>query len=240
MFVCYNRKKNNRRRKNGMFQILVVEDNVHSRRLFEVILTQSGFTVHGAPDCAEARRVLLHTHIDLIVLDVMLPGESGIEFTRALRAEGDMTPVLMITAKDSPEDIHAGFLAGTDDYMVKPVNETEMVLRIQALLRRAKIAAERRLVVGGTELVYDSFSVTENGKTTVLPKKEFQILFKFLSFPNKTFTRRQLMNEFWDADSESEERTVDVHINRLRERFRDNPDFRILTVRGLGYKAVRR
>lgn len=223
-----------------MFQILVVEDNANSRRLFEVILTQNGFTVHPASDCAGARRVLRGTHIDLILLDVMLPGESGLDFTRALREEGDMTPILMITAKDAPQDIQAGFLAGTDDYMVKPVNETEMILRIQALLRRAKIVAERRLLVGGTELVYDSFSVTENGKTTVLPKKEFQLLFKFLSFPNKTFTRRQLMNEFWDADSESEERTVDVHINRLRERFRDNPDFRILTVRGLGYKAVRR
>ena len=124
--------------------------------------------------------------------------------------------------------------------MVKPVNETEMVLRIQARLRRARIAAERRLTIGSTELIYDSFSVTGNGQTVVLPKKEFQLLFKFLSFPNKTFTRRQLMNEFWDADSESEERTVDVHINRLRERFRDNPDFQIITVRGLGYKAVRR
>jgi len=151
-----------------------------------------------------------------------------------------MTPIFIITAKDTPGDIEQGFVAGTDDYMVKPVNETEMVLRIQALLRRAQIATERKLTVGGTELNYDSLSVTENGKSMVLPKKEFQLLFKFLSYPNKTFTRRQLMNEFWDAASESEERTVDVHINRLRDRFRDNPDFQIITVRGLGYKAVRK
>ncbi|MGM9653193.1 MAG: response regulator transcription factor [Eubacteriales bacterium] len=223
-----------------MFQILVVEDNANSRRLFEVILTQNGFTPLLAPDCERAKQILERTHVDLILLDVMLPGMSGIEFTRQLRAEGESIPILMITAKDAPQDIHAGFLAGTDDYMVKPVNETEMVLRIQALLRRARIAAERRLTIGSTELIYDSFSVTGNGQTVVLPKKEFQLLFKFLSFPNKTFTRRQLMNEFWDADSESEERTVDVHINRLRERFRDNPDFQIITVRGLGYKAVRR
>ena len=151
-----------------------------------------------------------------------------------------MTPIFIITAKDTPQDIEQGFLAGPDDYMVKPVNETEMFLRIQALLRRAQIATERKLTVGSTELIYDSLSVMEKGKNKVLPKKEFQLLFKFLSFPNKTFTRRQLMNEFWDAASESEERTVDVHINRLRDRFRDNPDFQIITVRGLGYKAVRK
>jgi len=223
-----------------MFQILVVEDNAHSRRLFEVVLTDSGFGVHTAEDCAAAERILADRHIDLILLDIMLPGMNGYEFARRLRAAGETLPILMITAKDTPRDIQEGFLAGTDDYMVKPVNETEMVLRIQALLRRARIAAERRLTIGATELVYDSLSVTENGRTAILPKKEFQLLFKFLSFPDKTFTRRQLMSEFWDADTESDERTVDVHINRLRERFRDNADFRIVTVRGLGYKAVRK
>ena len=223
-----------------MFQILVVDDNANTRRLFEVVLQQNGFTPYSARDCREATDILERTHIDLIVLDVMMPGMDGFSFTGMLRREGQTLPILMITARDAPQDIEAGFIAGTDDYMVKPVNEKEMVLRIQALLRRAQIATERKLSVGSTELVYDSLSVSENGHSTVLPKKEFQLLFKFLSFPNKTFTRRQLMNEFWDADSESEERTVDVHINRLRDRFRDNPDFQIVTVRGLGYKAVRK
>ena len=223
-----------------MFQILIVEDNANSRRLFEVVLQQNGFTPVPACDCREATDILERTHIDLILLDVMMPGMDGFTFTKMLRRDNVMTPILMITAKDTPQDIEQGFLAGTDDYMVKPVNETEMVLRIQALLRRAQIATERRLTVGSTELIYDSLSVSENGHSTVLPKKEFQLLFKFLSFPNKTFTRRQLMSEFWDADSESEERTVDVHINRLRDRFRDNPDFVIITVRGLGYKAVKK
>ena len=223
-----------------MFQILVVDDNANTRRLFEVVLQQNGFTPYSARDCREASEILESTHIDLIVLDVMMPGMDGFSFTGMLRQEGMTLPILMITARDAPQDIEAGFLAGTDDYMVKPVNEKEMVLRIHALLRRAQIATERKLSVGSTELVYDSLSVSENGHSTVLPKKEFQLLFKFLSFPNKTFTRRQLMNEFWDAASESEERTVDVHINRLRDRFRDNPDFQIVTVRGLGYKAVRK
>ncbi len=221
-----------------MFQILIVDDNANTRRLFEVVLSQNGFDTASAENAAEAARILEARPIDLMILDVMMPETDGVTFTKSLREAGIMLPILMITAKDTPDDVREGFLAGTDDYMVKPVNEDEMVLRVHALLRRAKIASERRLTVGSTELVYDSLSVTEGDRMTVLPKKEFQLLFKFLSFPNKTFTRRQLMNEFWNADSDSEERTVDVHINRLRERFRDNKDFQILTVRGLGYKAV--
>lgn len=221
-----------------MFQILIVDDNANTRRLFEVILSQNGFDVLTAGDADEAADRLAENHVDLMILDVMMPGTDGFTFLRSLRDMGATLPVLMITAKDTPEDVRAGFLSGTDDYMVKPVNEDEMVLRIGALLRRAKIASERRLTVGSTELLYDSLSVTEGEKVTILPKKEFQLLFKFLSYPNKTFTRRQLMNEFWDADSDSEERTVDVHINRLRERFRESSDFQIVTVRGLGYKAV--
>ncbi len=221
-----------------MFQILIVDDNANTRRLFEVVLTQNGFEAVTAENAGEAQKILDTRPIDLMVLDVMMPEVDGFTFTKILREAGVMLPILMITAKDTADDIREGFLSGTDDYMVKPVNEDEMVLRIHALLRRAKIASERRLTVGTTELRYDSLSVTEEGKTTVLPKKEFQMLFKFLSFPNKTFTRRQLMNEFWSADSDSDERTVDVHINRLRERFRDSADFEILTVRGLGYKAV--
>lgn len=221
-----------------MFQILIVDDNANTRRLFEVVLSQNGFDTESAESAAQAKKILDDRMIDLMVLDVMMPEVDGFTFTKILREAGVMIPILMITAKDTPDDVREGFLAGTDDYMVKPVNEDEMVLRIHALLRRAKIVSERRLTVGDTELVYDSLSVKEGEKMTVLPKKEFQLLFKFLSFPNKTFTRRQLMNEFWSADSDSDERTVDVHINRLRERFRENSDFEILTVRGLGYKAV--
>lgn len=221
-----------------MFQILIVDDNANTRRLFEVVLSQNGFDTVSAESAAQAKKILDNRMIDLMVLDVMMPETDGFTFTKSLREAGVMVPILMITAKDTPDDVREGFLSGTDDYMVKPVNEDEMVLRIHALLRRAKIVSERRLTVGDTELVYDSLSVKEGEKMTVLPKKEFQLLFKFLSFPNKTFTRRQLMNEFWSADSDSDERTVDVHINRLRERFRENSDFEILTVRGLGYKAV--
>lgn len=223
-----------------MYSILVVDDNANTRRLMEIVLRQNGFEPLLASDAAQALELMEHSHVDLVVLDVMMPGMDGYEFLQTIRECQISMPVLMISAKDAPDDKHKGFLAGADDYMVKPVDEVEMVLRIQALLRRSKIAAEQRIVVGETELDYNSFSVTREGKTIVLPKKEFLLLFKFLSFPNKTFTRNQLMNEFWDPDSESEARTVDVHINRLRDHIRDNPDFEVVTVRGLGYKAVRR
>ncbi len=180
------------------------------------------------------------THIDLIVLDVMMPEMDGYDFLKTIRDSGSEIPVLIITAKDSAEDLRKAFMLGTDDFMVKPVDEIEMLLRIKALLRRAKIGEEQRLTVGGTELLYDSFTVKRNGEEITLPKKEFQILFKLLSFPNKTFTRAALMEEFWSMDSESEARTVDVHINRLRDRLCGCDDFEIVTVRGLGYKAVRR
>ncbi len=223
-----------------MYSILVVDDNANTRRLMEIVLRQNGFEPLLASDAAHALDLMEHSHVDLVVLDIMMPGMDGYEFLQTIRECQISMPVLMISAKDAPDDKHKGFLAGADDYMVKPVDEVEMVLRIQALLRRSKIAAEQRIVVGETELDYNSFSVTRDGKTIVLPKKEFLLLFKFLSFPNKTFTRNQLMNEFWDPDSESEARTVDVHINRLRDHIRDNPDFEVVTVRGLGYKAVRR
>lgn len=223
-----------------MFTILVAEDNRNTARLMEVVLSQNGYQSVWAKDGEEALELLDKTHIDLILLDIMMPRMDGYEFTKILRESGSRIPILMVTAKDSPDDIHKGFLTGTDDYMTKPVDEFEMILRIQALLRRAQIAAERELVIGDSKLVYDSFSVIFQNEEITLPKKEFQLLFKLLSFPNKTFTRTQLMEEFWDADSQSEERTVDVHINRLRERFKDNPDFEIITVRGLGYKAIRK
>lgn len=223
-----------------MFNILVVDDHAHIRRLFEVTLEKNGYKAFTAANGQEALEVLDSTHIDLVILDVMMPVLDGYDCLRAMRDSGIEIPVLVITARDAAEDVRKAFTLGTDDFMVKPVDEIEMLLRIKALLRRAKISEEQRITVGGTELFYDSFTVVKDGNTVTLPKKEFQILFKLLSFPNKTFTRASLMEEFWSMDSDSEARTVDVHINRLRERFRDNGDFEIVTVRGLGYKAVRK
>ena len=223
-----------------MFHILVVEDNDNTRKLMLAVLSQNGYEPIPARDGIEALEVLDRKHIDLIVLDIMMPRMDGYEFTETLRASGCEIPILMVTAKEKPADKHKGFIIGTDDYMVKPVDEEEMLLRIAALLRRSKIVNDHQLTVGRTVLDYDALSVTTPAGTSVLPKKEFLLLFKLLSYPNKIFTRRQLMDEIWDMDSESDERTVDVHINRLRDRFRRNNDFEIVTVRGLGYKAVKR
>lgn len=223
-----------------MFNILVVDDNANIRRLYEYTLEKNGYRPYSAGDGKQALEVLESTHIDLVILDLMMPEMDGYAFLKTIRDSGSDMPVLIITALDSRENVVKGFTLGTDDFMSKPVDEAEMLLRIKALLRRAKIAEEQRLTVGSTELIYDSFTVVRGGQSVVLPKKEFQILFKLLSFPNKTFTRASIMEEFWEMDSDSEARTVDVHINRLRERFKDNEDFSIVTVRGLGYKAVKK
>lgn len=222
-----------------MFNILVVDDQAHIRRLYEYTLEKNGYKPYTAGDGAEALRLLENTHIDLVILDLMMPTMDGYTFLKTLRDNGSSIPVLIITARDSAQDIRKSFLMGTDDFMVKPVDDVEMILRIRALLRRSKISEEQEITVGSTKLIYNSFTVVQDGTELQIPKKEFQILFKLLSFPNKTFTRAQLMEEFWDMDSESEARTVDVHINRLRERLKDNRDFQIVTVRGLGYKAVK-
>ena len=223
-----------------MFQILVVEDNANTRKLMETVLLQNGYQPVLACDGVEALEVLDKKHIDLSVLDIMMPRMDGYEFTETLRASGCDLPILMVTAKEKPADKRRGFIIGTDDYMVKPVDEEEMILRIAALLRRSKIVNDHQLTVGRTVLDYDALSVTTPEGTAELPKKEFLLLFKLLSYQNKIFTRRQLMDEIWDMDSDTDERTVDVHINRLRDRFRGNDDFEIVTVRGLGYKAVKR
>lgn len=223
-----------------MFHILVVEDNDNTRKLMQTVLSQNGYEPIPARDGLEALEVLDRKHVDLIVLDIMMPRMDGYEFTETLRASGCEIPILMVTAKEKPADKHKGFIIGTDDYMVKPVDEEEMLLRIAALLRRSRIVNEHRLEIGNTVLDYDSLTVTSDQGVVELPKKEFMLLFKLLSYQNKIFTRRQLMDEIWDMDSESDERTVDVHINRLRDRFRKSDDFEIVTVRGLGYKAVKR
>jgi DNA-binding response OmpR family regulator len=204
----------------------------------EAVLVQNGYEVILAKDGIDALEKMDNHHVDLIVLDLMLPRMDGYEFTRVLRESNNNIPILMVTAKEAPEDKKKGFIVGTDDYMVKPVDEEEMVLRIAALLRRSQIANERKLTIGETVLDYDSFTVTRGDNVQELPNKEFLLLFKLLSYQNKIFTRRSLMDEIWDMNSETDERTVDVHINRLRDRFKGNTDFEIVTVRGLGYKAV--
>ena len=225
-----------------MFRILVVEDDVNTRKLMQAVLSQNGYEPVPAADGVEALDLLDKKHIDLILLDIMMPRMDGYEFTEIIRGNQMLRdiPILMVTARETPADKRKGFLIGTDDYMVKPVDEDEMVLRIAALLRRSRIVNEHRLLVGGTLLDYDSFSVSSEGYISELPRKEFLLLYKLLSYPGKIFTRRQLMDEIWDMDSDTDERTVDVHINRLRDRFKGNPDFDIVTVRGLGYKAMRR
>ncbi|MBE6584732.1 MAG: response regulator transcription factor [Ruminococcaceae bacterium] len=221
-----------------MFNIMVVEDDANQRKLMATVLGQYGYTVLTACDGIEALDLLDKKHVDLIILDIMMPRMDGFEFTDTLRKSGCNIPILMVSAKQSPLDKRKGFIIGTDDYMTKPVDEEEMVLRVGALLRRSKIINEHKLTVGSTTLYYDSLTVHSPEGEQELPQKEFLLLFKLLSYPNKIFTRRQLMDEIWDMDSESDERTVDVHISRLRDRYRSNPDFEISTVRGLGYKAV--
>ena len=221
-----------------MFNIMIVEDDANQRKLMQSVLEQYGYNVTQAENGLDALDVLDKKHVDLIILDIMMPKMDGFEFTSTLRQSGCNIPILMVSAKQSPVDKRKGFIIGTDDYMTKPVDEEEMVLRVGALLRRSKIANERKLSLGNTTLYYDSLSVVCQNGTQELPQKEFLLLFKLLSYPGKIFTRRQLMDEIWDMESESDERTVDVHVSRLREKFRDCEDFEIVTVRGLGYKAV--
>lgn len=223
-----------------MFKILIVEDDRELCQLFNRVLTNNGYQTICVFDGKQALDVLDREYIDLIVSDIMMPNMDGYELVSSLRESGISIPVLMITAKDSFYDMQRGFRSGTDDYMVKPIDVNEMVLRVGALLRRAKMISDRKQVIGGTVLEYDSMTVTCGGKSMVLPQKEFMLLYKLTSYPGRIFTRQQLMDDIWGLDSETEPRTVDVHINRLRDRFRDNKDFEIVTIRGLGYKAVKR
>ena len=221
-----------------MFQILIVEDDKNTAKLMQAVLKHGGYETHLAKDGVEAMEITDRQHIDLILLDVMMPRMDGYEFTERLRECGDMTPILMVTAKQLPEEKCKGFLVGTDDYMVKPVNEEELLLRIKALLRRARIANERKLLIGKVTLDYDNLSVTRDGHTQTLPQKEFYLLYKLLSNPDKIFTRMQLMDEIWGMDSESADTTINVHINRLRRKFETWPEFQLKAIRGVGYKGV--
>ena len=222
-----------------MLKILIVEDDRELRQLFAHVLIKNGYRADGVSNGREALDAMEKDYYDLIISDIMMPVMDGYELVRTLREAGNTTPVLMITAKDAFDDMKMGFLSGTDDYMVKPVNVNEMVLRVGALLRRAQMINERRQVIGDTVLECDSLTVTTKTESMILPQKEFMLLYKMVSFPGRIFTRQQLMDEIWGYDSESDPHTVDVHIGRLRDRFRNNSDFRIVTMRGVGYKVVK-
>ena len=220
-----------------MLKILIAEDDRELRQLFEHALVKNGYSVRGVSNGQEALDAMDEEYFNLIISDIMMPVIDGYTLVRSLREARDTTPVLMITAKDAFDDMRMGFLSGTDDYMVKPVNINEMVLRVSALLRRAQMISERRQVIGGTTMECDSLTVTSDSGSQVLPQKEFMLLYKMASFPGKIFTRQQLMDEIWGYNAEVDSHTVDVHIGRLRDRFKDNRDFRIVTMRGLGYKV---
>jgi DNA-binding response OmpR family regulator len=223
-----------------VFHILVVDDDKNTRLLFKTVLDSENYTVFTADNGATALEVMDREHIDLVVLDVMMPQMDGYEFTKTLRETWNTLPILMVSAKQLPEDKKQGFLVGTDDYMTKPIDEEEMLLRIKALLRRAQIASERKITVGDVTLDYDALTVTRGNETQELPQKEFLLLYKLLSYPGKIFTRIQLMDEIWGADSDTGWETVTVHIGRLRKRFEGWEEFEIVSVRGLGYKAVKK
>ncbi|SDG54903.1 response regulator transcription factor [Desulfosporosinus hippei] len=223
-----------------MFNILVVEDDVNSQKLICAVLKRGGYNAFGAKDGLDALNRLEKEYFDLIILDLMMPGMDGYQLCEELRDAGDNIPILMITAQQEIWNKHKGFLAGTDDYMTKPFDEQEMLLRIKALLRRAQIVNEHKLTIDTTTLNYNNLTVTRGEDTMTLPQKEFYLLFKLLSYPNVIFTRLQLMDEIWGPDTETDEHTLNVHMGRLREKFKDNPDFELVTVRGLGYKAVKR
>lgn len=222
-----------------MFRILIAEDDRELCQLFSHILVKNGYYVKGVSNGEEALAELDNGYYDLIISDIMMPIMDGYELVHRLRESENHIPVMMITAKDAFDDMRRGFVSGTDDYMIKPVNVNEMVLRVGALLRRAQMINERRQVIGGTVMDLDSLTVTTPNDSFVLPQKEFMTLYKMAAYPGKIFTRNQLMDEIWGYDSDSDTHTVDVHIGRLRERFRDSKDFKIVTIRGVGYKVVR-
>jgi len=222
-----------------MFNILVVEDDFNTRKLMEAVLLEERYIPVLAAKAQEALDILERQHIDLMITDIMMPGMDGYSLTEQLREAGNDMPILMVTARETIKDKRKGFIVGTDDYLVKPVDEEELVLRVKALLRRAKIVSERKINIGSITLNYDSLTVSRESERVTLPQKEFLLLYKLLSYPDVIFTRMQLMDEIWGYDSQTDEHTVSVHIGRLRERFDAWPEYDIVTVRGLGYKAVK-
>ena len=223
-----------------MFHILVVDDDKNARFLLRELLLSEHYTVTEADSGDTALDVLDREHVDLVIVDIMMPRVNGYEFTEELRTFDEELPVLMVSAKQLPEDRKKGFISGIDDFMSKPFDNEELLLHVKALLRRAKIESERKIVVGDAVLDYDSFTVSRPGEQIELPQKEFLLLYKLLSYPDNIFTRLQLMDEIWGFDCDTVPETVTVHIGRLRKRFENWEQFEIQSIRGLGYKAVRK
>ena len=221
-----------------MFKILVVEDDRELNKTVCSFLNHSGYAAIGCLNANEAYDALYENMFDLIVSDIMMPGVDGFEFTRTVREQNQDIPILFMTARDDIASKQRGFRIGVDDYMVKPIDLDELFLRIGALLRRAKIAASRKLEIGSFVMDADEHTAYLGDKELSLTNREFSILYKLLSYPKKTFTRTQLMDEFWDADTETAPRAVDVYMTKLRSKLSDCRDFEIKTVHGLGYKAV--
>ncbi len=222
-----------------MFNILVVDDEINIRRLMQIILEQNGFTAFCAENGEVALNIMDSQQIDLVILDIMMPKMDGYKFVEILRQTNCDLPVLMVSAKQDISDKKLGFMAGTDDYMTKPVDEEEMILRIKALLRRSKIAHQRQIKIGEVVLDYDALTVKYHQDSQTLPPKEFYLLYKLLANPEQIFTRYQILDEIWGMESDTADNTVIVHVNRLRKRFEHIKEFEIITVRGLGYKGVR-
>ena len=222
-----------------MFNILVIDDDKNARYLIHEILEGAGYHVLSAENGAKAFDIMENNHIDLVIVDIMMPVINGYEFTSSIREFNKELPILMISAKQSSEDRKKGFKLGIDDYMSKPIDNEELLLHIKALLRRANMLSEKKLQIGDVVLDYDSLTVSKNDEVYELPQKEFYLLFKLLSYPNKIFTRIQLMDEIWGLDCETSSDTLSVHILRLRKRFENWNEFKIESIRGLGYKAVK-
>ena len=221
-----------------MFKIVVVEDDKDLNKSVCTFLNHSGYEAVGCLNATDAYDAMYETIFDLIVSDIMMPDIDGFEFAKNVRALNQEIPILFMTARDDMASKQRGFRIGVDDYMVKPIDLDELFLRIGALLRRAKIAASRKLEVGSFTMDADEFTAELSGEEINLTKREFNILYKLLSYPKKTFTRQQLMDEFWDADTDTAPRAVDVYMTKLRGKLSDCEDFEIKTVHGLGYKAV--
>lgn len=221
-----------------MLHIMVVEDDCKVREMFCTVLRENGFIPVEAADGEKALSIMENQYIDLIISDIMMPNMDGYELIRQIRSTDPVIPILIITAKDGAFYKKEGFQSGTDDYMVKPVDVNEMIWRVRALLRRSQSIHDRKYTLGSTAFLLDSFSVVCGTDEQILPPKEFKLLYKLAAAPNRTFTRLQLMDEVWGYDSEATTHTLEVHIGRLREKFKENPDFKIVTIRGLGYKVV--
>lgn len=221
-----------------MFNILLVEDEKNLRTIMKAFLMKNNYNVIEAENGEKALKEIENNQVDLIISDIMMPNMDGYELTKELRQANYLVPILMVTAKDTIDDKREGFLLGVDDYMVKPIDMDEMILRVGVLLRRANIINQRKLKIKDIVLSYDEYTLTKGNEVYQVPQKEFQLLYKLLSYPNKIFTRQELIDEIWGLESDSEQRTVDVHIKRLREKFDKFDEFEIITIRGIGYKGI--